>query len=127
MGDLHTEVKHSLSGSVIHTDAPRDHDGNGTDFAPTDLLASALGSCIITIMGIEAKRRGWKLGKIQIDVYKIMTTEGPRKIKTLVLEIYMPSEIDSQKYKTLQRTAEACPVMLTLEGSVDIKLNWHQK
>ncbi len=123
---MRTEAKHSLSGSVIHTDAPKDHDGQGRDFAPTDLLASSLGTCVITIMGIEAKRRGWELGKIEIDVYKIMTSEGSRKIKTLVLEIYMPSEIDSQKYKILQRTAEDCPVKLNLQDSVDIKINWHQ-
>ena len=77
-------------------------------------------------MGIEAKRRGWKLGEIKIDVYKIMTSEGPRKIKTLELEIFMPFELDSEKYKILQRTAEDCPVKLNLENSVDIKLNWHQ-
>ena len=123
---MHTEAKHSLSGSVIHTDAPKDHDGEGKDFAPTDLLASSLGTCVITIMGIEAKRRGWKLGKIKIDVYKTMTSEGPRKIKNLSLEIFMPSELDSEKYKILQRTAEECPVKLNLEDSVDIKLNWKQ-
>ena len=126
LGDLQTEAKHSLSGSVIHTDAPKDHDGEGKDFAPTDLLASSLGTCVITIMAIEAKRRGWELGKIKIDVYKTMTSEGPRQIKTLALEIFMPSELDSEKYKILQRTAEDCPVKLNLEGSVDIKLNWYQ-
>ena len=123
---MHTEAKHSISGSVIHTDAPRDHDGEGKDFAPTDLLASSLGTCVITIMGIEAKRRGWELGKVEIDVYKTMTSEGPRKIKTLALEIFMPSELDTEKYKILQRIAEECPVKLNLERSVDIKLNWHQ-
>ena len=123
---MRTEAKHSLSGSVIHTDAPKDHDGEGKDFAPTDLLATSLGTCIITIMGIEAKRRGWELGNIQIDVYKIMTTDGPRKIKTLLLEIFISSEIDSQKYKILQKTAEDCPVKLNLEESIDINLNWHQ-
>ena len=124
---MHTEAKHSLSGSVIHTDAPKDHDGEGKDFAPTDLLASSLGTCVITIMAIEAKRRGWKLGNIKIDVYKTMTmtSEGPRKIKTLVLEISMPSDLDSQKYKILQNTAEDCPVKLNLECSIDIKLKWH--
>ena len=123
---MHTEAKHSISGSVIHTDAPIDHDGEGKDFAPTDLLASSLGTGVIKIIAIEAKRRGWKLGNIKIDIYKIMTTEGPRKIKTLVLEIYMPSEIDSQKYKILKRTAEDCPVKLNLEDAFDIKMNWHQ-
>ena len=123
---MHTEAKHSLSGSVIHTDAPKDHDGEGKDFAPTDLLASSLGTCVITIMAIEARRRGWELGKVLIDVYKTMTTEGPRKIKTLELEIFMPSELDTEKYKILQRIAEDCPVKLNLERSVDIELNWHQ-
>ena len=127
MGDLHTEAKHSLSGSVIYTDAPKDHDGDGKDFAPTDLLASSLGTCVITIMGIEAKRRGWKLGEITIDVYKIMTLEGPRKIKSLILEIFMPSELDSYKYKALQNIAEECPVKLNLEKSLEIELNWNQK
>jgi len=123
---LHTEAIHSLSGSVIHTDAPKDHDGEGKDFAPTDLLASSLGTCVMTIMGIEAKRRGWNIGKIQIEVYKKMTSDGPRKIKNLILEIFMPSELDSHKYKILKRVAEDCPVKLNLESSVDIKLNWHQ-
>jgi len=123
---LHTEAKHSISGSVIHTDAPKDHDGEGKDFAPTDLLASSLGTCVITIMGIEAKRRGWELGKITIDVYKTMTSKGPRQIKTLELEIFMPFELDTEKYKILQRIADDCPVKLNLEKSVDIKLNWHR-
>ena len=123
---MHTEAKHTLSGSVIYTDAPKDHDGDGNDFAPTDLLASSLGTCVITIMGIEAKRRGWRLGEITIDVYKIMTLEGPRKIKSLILEIVMPSELDSYKYKVLQNIAEECPVKLNLENSVDIILNWNQ-
>ena len=76
-------------------------------------------------MAIEVKRRGCELGPIQIDAYKMMTSEGPRKIKSLGLEIFMPSELDSQKYISLKRAAEECPVKLSLEASVDIKLNWH--
>ena len=75
----------------------------------------------------RAKRRGWKLGNIKIDVYKTMTSEGPRKIKTLVLEIFMPSDLDSKKYKILQKTADDCPVKLNLECSIDIKLKWNKK
>ena len=126
LGDLHAEAKHSQSGSVIHTDAPKDHDGNGKGFAPTDLLASALGTCVITIMGIEAKRRGWKLGEINVNVYKTMTSEGPRKIKSLVLEIFMPLQLDSHRFEVLKNTAEECPVKLNLEESIYIELNWHQ-
>ena len=72
---------------MVNTDAPKDHDGEGKDFALTDLLASSLGTCVITIMGIETKRRGWELRNIQIDFYKIITKDGLRKIKTLTLDI----------------------------------------
>ena len=74
-------------------------------------------------MCIEAKRRGWKLDKIKVGVYKTMTSEGPRKIKTLVLENFMPPELDYQKYQILQRIAEECPLKLNLDASIDIKLN----
>ena len=76
-------------------------------------------------MGIEAKRRGWELGEIKIDVYKMMSVEGPRKIKSLFLEIFMPYCIEPDKLKILQSTAEDCPVKLNLEDSVEIKFNWH--
>ncbi len=78
-------------------------------------------------MGIEVKRRGWELGEIKIDIYKTMTSEGPRKIKSLLLEIFMPFELDPQKYKILQRTAQECPVMINLKESLEIELNWHQE
>ena len=123
---MHTEARHSLSRSVIYTDAPKDHDGNGNNFAPTDLLASALGTCIITIMGIEAKRRRWKLDEINVDVYKEMTSKGPRKIKLIVLEIFMPYNLKLYKYKILKRAAEQCPVKLNLEDSIDIVMHWHK-
>ena len=123
---MHTEAKHSLSGSVIHTDAPKDHDGNGKDFAPTDLLASSLGTCVITIMAIEAKRRGWQLGEIDLNVYKTMSSKGPRKIKSLIVEIFMLFDLDSEKYKVLQKSAEDCPVKISIEESVDIELIWHR-
>ena len=77
--------------------------------------------------GIEAKRRGWKLGEIKIDVYKLMTLKGSRKIKSLSLDILMPSDLDSHKLKVLQSIADECPVKLNLEDSVDIELNLHQE
>ena len=95
---MRTEAKHCFLGSVIHTDAPKDHDGERKDFALTDLLASSLGTCVITIMGIETKRRWWELRNIQIDFYKIITKDGLRKIKTLALDIYMQSAMDAEKY-----------------------------
>ena len=126
LGNLQAEAIHSLSGNVIFTDAPKDHDGNGKNFAPTDLLASALGTCVITIMAIEAKRRDWLLGEINLNVYKTMTSSGPRKIKSLLLEIFMPNQLDSHKFKVLQNIAQECPVKLNLENAIDIELKWYQ-
>ena len=73
---MRTEAKHFFSGSVTHTDAPKDYDGQVKDVTPTDSLASSLRTCVITTMGIEAKRRGWELGNIQLDVDKITMTNG---------------------------------------------------
>ena len=115
LGDLHTEAKHSIFGSFLNTDAPKDHDGNGESFATTDLLASALGTCLITIMAIVAKRRGWNLGEIKIEVYKTMTSSDPRKIKSLFLENFMPSDLGFRKLKALKNIADQCPVKLKLQ------------
>ena len=105
---MRDEAKHCFSGSVIHTDASKDHDGEGKDFTPTDLLAFSLGTFAITIMGIEEKRRRWELGNIKIDNYKIMTKDGLRKIKNLTLGIYI-SAIDYEKYKILRKIAKIFP------------------
>ena len=76
-------------------------------------------------MGIEEKRRGQKLCKIKIDVYQTITSEGPRQINTPALEIFMPSELDSEKFKNLERKSQDCHVKLTLEHSVAVKFNQH--
>ena len=69
-GQLHCDAKHVLSGTQLHTDAPTDHDGLGQSFSPTDLIATALGTCVLTIMGIAAKRQGWELGQASAIVEK---------------------------------------------------------
>jgi putative redox protein len=80
-----------LSGTELHTDAPTDHDGLGQSFSPTDLLATALGTCVLTIMGIAAKRQGWELGQASAIVEKTMTSEGPRRIQQLKVVISLPT------------------------------------
>ena len=69
-GQLHCDAKHVHSGTQLYTDAPTDHDGLGQSFSPTDLLATALGTCVLTIMGIAAKRQGWELGQASAIVEK---------------------------------------------------------
>ena len=124
---MHTEAQHELSGQLLRTDAPTDHDGNGEDFAPTDLLTTALGTCFLTVMGITAKQKGWGLGEITVEVDKQMTSEGPRKIKSIALQIAMPSELSPEQLKVLQEATKDCPVLRNLEGSMEIIVNWQSK
>tara|TARA_Y100001968_G_C19384886_1_gene732332 strand:+ start:359 stop:1237 length:879 start_codon:yes stop_codon:yes gene_type:complete len=116
-----------LSGNLLKTDAPIDHDGKGENFAPTDLLATALGTCFLTVMGITAKHKGWKLGEMSIEVTKTMTSEGPRKIKAIALQIAMPADLSPEQLKVLQGATRDCPVLRNLEGSINVIVNWTSK
>ena len=78
-GDLHCQALHGPSGVDIHTDAPTDHDGRGESFSPTDLLATALGTCILTVMGITAKRRNWTFNDAEASVEKNYEPKGSPK------------------------------------------------
>ena len=80
-GDLHCSAEHEPSGVTLNTDAPPDHDGRGESFSPTDLLATALGTCILTVMGITAKRRNWSVTDAEASVEKIMSQTGPARSK----------------------------------------------
>ncbi len=126
MGDLHTEVQHEQSGVRLQTDSPVDHAGKGENFAPTDLLATALGTCFLTVMGITAKERGWRLDEISVEIEKKMTAHGPRKIESLGFKIEMPSNLNTHQLKILKESIKDCPVLRNLNNSLKIKLHWCQ-
>jgi len=90
-GDLHCEAVHAQSGKLLQTDAPTDHDGLGESFSPTDLLATSLGTCVLTIMGITAKRRQWNISGATALVEKHMTQQGPRQIDCLRVYVSCPT------------------------------------
>ena len=123
-GQLHCEAKHVLSGTQLHTDAPTDHDGLGQSFSPTDLIATALGTCVLTIMGITAKRQGWELGEATAIVEKTMTSEAPRQIKNLKVLISLPSSTTDEQCRVLKRIVNDCPVKRNLDPSITIDLIW---
>ena len=123
-GDLHCEAEHSCSGVKLHTYAPLDYDGLGETFSPTDLLATALGTCILTVMGITAKRRGWNLGEVKADVEKIMTVEGPRRIEALEVNLTMTDGLTDDQLCLLRKVVNTCPVKRNLEPSININLLW---
>ena len=99
LGDLKTEPHHSQSGVFLRTDAPLDHDGKGRDFCPTDLVATALGTCLLTVMGIRARKERWSIDGLTLDVDKQMSKIGPRKIETLIIHIFPPSNLTNNQLK----------------------------
>lgn len=118
LGDLRTEMVHIRSGSVITTDAPVDNKGKGENFSPTDLVASALGSCIFTIMGIAAREHSFSIDGSTCRITKIMT-ENPRKIGEIRIEFDLTgNDYNDKQKKILEYCVKTCPVALSLNESV---------
>jgi putative redox protein len=117
-GSLRTQAVHLASGNTIITDAPPDNNGRGEAFSPSDLVCSALSSCMMTIMGIFAQREGIELTGLTAEVVKIMDN-NPRKIKEIQITFSHPHLVatDLQKEK-LKRAALTCPVALSLSESL---------
>lgn len=125
-GDLRTEITHVRSGSTITTDAPIDNKGKGEYFSPTDMVASALGSCIFTIMGIAAREHDFSINGATCKITKIMT-ENPRKIGEIKIEFdFSGREYTDKQKKILDYCVKTCPVALSLNESVfqNIVLNF---
>lgn len=113
-GELRTVATHLRSGSEIITDAPLDNQGKGEAFSPTDLLATSLGVCAITVIGIAARTHGFNIDGTEISVTKIMA-ENPRRVAEVIVEMNFPPNNYSEKEKQIiRRTAETCPVRLSL-------------
>lgn len=112
-GDLRTEATHLKSGNTIITDAPLDNEGKGEAFSPTDLVATALASCMLTIMGIVARRDGIDIEGTKADVEKIMSTD-PRRIGEIRININFLKHIEVKDRKKLERAAHTCPVSKSL-------------
>jgi len=123
-GQLRCQAVHGPSGSLLTTDAPVDNQGRGEAFSPTDLVATALATCILTILGITAERHGLDLEGTEARVEKGMSSRGPRRIAELTVWIQLPSHLSGEQRQLLQRAGEACPVKQSLEGAVPMTLHW---
>jgi len=117
-GDLRTESTHLQSGETIITDAPIDNQGKGKAFSPTDLVATALASCMLTIMGIVAKRDGIMIEGTTAEVEKIMVS-NPRRIGEIRLKIIFPHPILDKDQVKLERAAHTCPVSGSLHNDLN--------
>ena len=117
-GDLRTEALHVKSGQTIITDAPSDNQGKGEAFSPTDLLATSLGVCAITVVGIAARTHGFNVDGTEMKITKIMASE-PRRVSEVVVEITFPDVKYSEKEKSIIRhTIDTCPVGLSLHSDL---------
>ena len=129
-GELHCSAKHGPSSSELATDAPRDNQGKGEAFSPTDLVATALGTCMLTTMGIAARRKGWSIDGIELHVQKEMTKEPPRRIRRLGARFTVPEGVaqalDLGAKQELEHTARTCPVALSIHDNVevDVAFDW---
>jgi len=125
-GELHCTAVHGPSGGTLSTDAPRDNQGRGEAFSPTDLVATGYATCIATTMAIVARRHGVELKGIRYEVTKEMTAEGPRRIARLSARMWMPAEARKVPEGLLEKAANGCPVHLSLAPSVEkvIELIW---
>ena len=117
-GHLRTEATHNASGSIIQTDAPVDNHGRGEAFSPTDLVSTALGSCMMTVMGIVAERHQWDLVDSTFAVIKHMSTEAPRRIAQIDVTFTLPAALTPTERTLLERAAHTCPVGLSLHPDV---------
>ncbi len=126
LGELRTSAIHIQSGSEILTDAPTDNHGKGESFSPTDLLALALGSCMISIMAIKSKDLNVDLLGSTVEVTKIMQVE-PRRIGVIEIVLNMTIAPDEKTKIILERAAMNCPVLLSLHPEIDkrISFNWN--
>ena len=126
-GDLRAMATHLQSGTLIETDAPTDNQGKGERFSPTDLVAVALGTCMVTTMAIKARTMDIQLDDTRIEVTKIMVSD-PRRIGKIIIHLFFPAtlSLDDKTKEILERTARTCPVERTLHPDVelDMQFNW---
>lgn len=125
-GDLHCRAVHGPSGTVLATDAPKDNQGRGESFSPTDLVATALGSCILTVMGIMARTHDIDIAGTTATVEKEMASAPVRMIQRLTVKIHVPHSVSDEHKQRLEKAAHTCPVHRSLHPDVQkpIEFTW---
>jgi putative redox protein len=124
-GDLECVLTHGPSGDRMRTDAPVDNRGRGAHFSPTDLVGAAMGCCMLTVMGIVARDRGWNMDGATAKVVKEMGAEPRRHIANLTVDITLPATLDTAARTMLERTAYTCPVHASLGALTKVALTFH--
>jgi uncharacterized OsmC-like protein len=123
-GELHCAAVHEPSQAELATDAPVDNYGKGESFSPTDLMATALGTCMATIMGIAAQRHGVELNGTAVTVTKEMSKDTPRRIVRLATEVRVPLPADHPQRVLLEAVALGCPTHHSLHPDIEKPVNF---
>ncbi len=126
-GQLRCSATHGPSGDSLATDAPVDNNGRGETFSPTDLVATSLGTCMATVMGIVARQREISLAGMKLGVRKHMSEDSPRRISKLEVEVDMPILEDHPGREVLQAAALSCPVHHSIHPEIEVLLTWRWK
>ena len=123
-GGLRCRATHGPSGTTLITDAPVDNHGKGESFSPTDLVATALGACMMTIMGIAAERHGLNLVGMKAETVKEMSKDLPRRIASLRTRLTIPLPADHPQRALLEQAANTCPVHKSLSSEIDAAIEF---
>jgi len=126
-GDLRTEAIHIASGTIINTDAPVDNKGRGEYFSPTDLVAAALGSCMVTIIGIAAKEQQFSIDGATWEITKIMSSDPPRRISGIEIHLTLPhNRYTEAQHRIIEYAVKNCPVALSLHPELKqtVNISW---
>lgn len=123
LGEKHCKAEHEPSNSILETDAPKDNQGRGESFSPTDLVATALGTCILTTIAIVAERDSVDVTNSKMSVEKVMSA-NPRKIESLKTIIELPKNIPTDYRVKLETTGNNCPVKISLHPDVNVAVEY---
>lgn len=127
LGDLRCEATHGPSQAKFFTDAPADNQGKAASFSPTDLIGTALATCMATTMAIVARRHGLELDGIEVKIVKEMTSEGGRRVAGLASEVWMPIPSTHPQRETLENAARACPVHKSIHPDIAAPITFHYR
>ncbi len=123
-GELRTRAVHGPSGTELIADAPVDNHGRGESFSPTDLLATSLGTCMMTYIGLAADKHGWDLRGTRITVKKEMVADPLRRIGRLVVDITLPRPCDDEELRILTNAVTTCPVKLSISEKIQVPITF---
>lgn len=126
LGGLRTEITHLQSGNKVVTDAPTDNNGKGEYISPTDMVAGALGSCMLTLMDMAATRMGIDITGTTLGIEKVMAAE-PRRIAEIRIDVHFPFAVDEKARVILERAADTCPVAKSLHPDLKQVVTFHYR